>query len=504
MKLVEGMVWPPESIDRHKQKEHGVWYSGEPDVLANFYANASENMLKLQYGMHNKNTFWGRQHRNRSSFYLHVPVAGDISETSAAFLFGESPIIRFDGVKDKLDKDQEQLDEMLTESKFYRKILEGAECGSAIGGVFIKLAWDTEISKYPIPVVVQSDDAYPTFKFGVLTEVLFPTTYEIADNKVYRLFEKYDKSGITYELYLGSVDRLGVKTSIKDFEETKDLADQTTGYMCAFYVPNLLPNRLNRKSNCGRSDYAGVESLMDSLDEAFTCWMIDVQNARARLHLPTSWLEGADRDDGEGTFNIDKRMYVQLNLDPLTKEAMITPTQFAIRSEDFEKTCLNLMDRIITSAGYSPQSFGLNIQGRAESGTALNVRERKSHMTTGKKESYWEPEIKNIVTAMCKLYIDKMGGKFTRDIVVNVAFSDFTASNQSEVANCVKLLSDAAAISTDTKVRMVHPEWTDKEVGEEVAKIMESSSMVPAMDPEGNPDTTQIDAAKQSLIDEEE
>ena len=62
--------------------------------------------------------------------------------------------------------------------------------------------------------------------------------------------------------------------------------------------------------------------------------------------------------------------YEELDIDPTAMTKPIEATQFEIRAEQFEKTCLNLLDRIITSAGYSPQSFGLNIAGRAESGTA--------------------------------------------------------------------------------------------------------------------------------------
>lgn len=504
MEFKEGMPWPPESLERHKMKEHSAWFSGDADVLANFYASGtSENFLKLDHGKHNKNTFWGRQFKNKSSFYLHVPIASDIADASASFIFGETPIIRFEGIEAANDKEQEELDKLLTESKLYRKLLEAEECKSAMGGVFMKLAWDTELSAYPIPVVVQSDDAFPTFKFGKLTEVSFLHEYGAEDksSKVFRVFETYAPSGISYKIYQGSESNLGNETKLSACPEAKDFEDVTTPCMCAFYIPNMLPNRLNRRSNHGRSDYAGIETLMDALDETFTCWMIDVQNARARMHLPQGWIKNVD---GEPSFNIDQRMYVEMDADPLALgNTLLNPTQFAIRAEDMEKTCLNLLDRIITSAGYSPQSFGLNIQGRAESGTALNVRERKSYSTTAKKESYWEPELKAIVVAMCILYNEYLGGKFTRALEVNVAFSDFLANNQLELAQCIQTLDAAKALSTETKIAMLHPEWTPKQIADEVALISEQTKPEPIQGPEDNMDITQIDKAKNMLIDEE-
>lgn len=169
-------------------------------------------------------------------------------------------------------------------------------------------------------------------------------------------------------------------------------------------------------------------------------------------------------------------MYEELDVDPTSMTKVIEATQFEIRSAQFEQTCLNLLDRIITSAGYSPQSFGLNIAGRAESGTALNVRERKSFSTTNKKQSYWEDGLKDLIKAMCVIKQTFLGGNFTCDLDVNIAFSDGISNNLSEVSNSVKTLSDAKAISTDTKVRMVHPEWTDEQVQEEVERILNDES----------------------------
>lgn len=505
MKLENGMAWPPESIERHKYKEHSAWFSGDADILANFYATGtSEKFLQLERGNHNINTFWARQYKNRSSFYLHVPIAGDIAETSASFIFGETPIIRFEGIEDSKDTEQEALDKMLTESHFFRRCIEAEESKSAMGGVYIKLAWDSELSAYPIPVVVQADDAFPTFKFGLLSDVTFLHVYRdsVDSEKYYRLFEKYDSEGISYQLFAGSSSNLGQEIAVSSYEPTSGFKDESTPCMSAFYIPNLLPNRLNRSSSIGRSDYSGIEILMDALDETFTCWMIDVQNARARMHLPAGWIT---TKGGEASFNIDQRMYVEMDADPLAMgDKLLNPTQFDIRADQMEKTCLNLLDRIITSAGYSPQSFGLNIQGRAESGTALQVRERKSYYTTAKKESYWEPALKGIVTAMCMIMNDKLGGNFTRELQVNVAFSDFVANSQAEIATCVKMLDEAKAISMETKIAMIHPEWTPKQVKDEI-KLINEQTMAPAVSsPEDNMDLSQISNAKGSLVEDEQ
>ena len=46
----------------------------------------------------------------------------------------------------------------------------------------------------------------------------------------------------------------------------------------------------------------------------------------------------------------------------------------------------------------------------------------------------------------------------------------------SERAQTANLLAAASAASTDTLVRMIHPEWEDEQVDEEVAKIEDAET----------------------------
>lgn len=481
--IKEGMQWPPMDLERYKMKEHSTWYSGEAELLANFYFDHDlQNYMQLNYGTKNNNKFWARQIKNDSQFFIHVPVANDISETSSAFLFGETPLIRFNSDSEDMKDAQKTLDKMLTESGFFQKLVEGAEVSSAIGGVYAKIAWDSDVSEWPIPVIVQCEQAFPRFKFGKLSSV--DLVYEVFNDgsTVYRLVETIEKGKITNTLYKGSADNLGTKVSLSECEATKGLEEtvDTAEVMTCFYIPNMLPNKLNRQSPMGRSDYQGQETLMDALDEVFSAWMVDIQIARGKIHVPSGYIK--ELEGGKKKFNIDTMAYEELDVDPTAMTKPIEATQFEIRSEQFEKTCLNLLDRIITSAGYSPQSFGLNIAGRAESGTALNVRERKSFATTSKKQSYWEPAIKGMVTSMCAIYNSFLGGQLTNDLEVNVEFMDSVSNNLTEVSNSVKTLADAKAISTDTKVRMVHPEWTDTQVQEEIERINNDESAGMPMD----------------------
>lgn len=495
--IKENMKWPPESdsLLSTKMKEYSAWYSGDSEILANFY---TDYLAKNAYNLPRqtrKEPFWGRQIKNQGEIFVHVPVAGDIAETSSNLLFGESPSIKIAQAHEEraqahYKESQKELDAMLMDSRFFSKIIEGAESCAALGGVFIKIAWDSDLSPYPIPVVVQADKAIPEFKFGILTAVTFWKVIDADESgrKVYRLLERYEKGSISYSLYLGTVDRLGHQVSLTSHPDTKGLSDVTTvDELLAVYIPNMLPNRLDRTSFLGRSDYAGIIGMMDSLDQIYTSWVKDVALAQARLLLPESFV------NGDKTFNVDEMLFVKLDIDPTNvKDSTITPQQFAIRSQEFEMASLNFLERIVTSAGYSPQSFGLNIEGRAESGTALTIRERKSFATKAKKENYWQAPLKKLVRCMILVYSRELGGKIAEDSEINVAFNDGISNSIHELSTSVKMISDAMASSIDTRVRILHPDWDEDQIKVEVARIKEEN-MVGMPNPEGNYDLTEMD-----------
>lgn len=496
--IKENMAWPPMGPIEWKMAEHSAWYSGNADMIANYYTlYADANVLNLPHSVHDE-SFWGRNLKQQGEIKVHVPIAGDLAETSANFLFAKSPTIKIAEAHNEKTKaaykdTQTGTDVMLLESGFFRKIIEGAEAAAGIGGVYIKVAWDEELCPYPIPVVVQTDRAIPEFKFGILTAVTFWSVVEIASNgnKVYRLLERYERGYIRSELWVGSADKLGFNVDLANHEATKSIEPvvETVDALLAFYIPNKLPNRLDRTSCMGRSDYSGIEGLMDALDETYSSWVKDIAIGQGKIHVPESYLHNKH---GNGPrFNLDKTVYVELDIDPTIDGKSITATQFDIRANEFEKTALNLMDRIISSAGYSPQSLGLNIEGRAESGTALNIRERKSFATKGKKENYWQAALKKLIHGMILVYNAELGGKLEDDVTVNISFNDGSTSI-SELATSLKMITDAQAASADTKVRLLHPDWEEDQVTKEVQRIIDENGLAPMPNPDENPDLNEI------------
>ena len=123
--------------------------------------------------------------------------------------------------------------------------------------------------------------------------------------------------------------------------------------------------------------------------------------------------------------------------------------------------------------GYSPQSFGLDIEGQAASGTALLIREKKSFSTRSKKLNYWSLPLERFLTSVLQLdnALYHQGGVIASDRVI-VEFPDCMSTDISTMANAVKMMHDAQAASTEVKIKLLHPDWEEGEVKAEVARVI--------------------------------
>ena len=439
-----------------------------------------------------RGSFWKRPGKAK----IHLELAGDIAATSADLLFAEEPAFAIDVPKTD-DKEQDmrneeiaaprqaRLDELAKLNGIYSKLNEGAESCAALGDVYLKVNWWPEKIPYPVVTVVQGDSAWAEYMFGVLQCVHFFSVvkYDANTEKVYRVYERYEPGKITMAIYEGQNNMLGTKLGDAALEQFGFQAEikPPVPDMLAAHIPNIRPNRRFRDSQHGRSDYDGLRDQLDALDETYSSWMRDVRLAKARLIVPAEYLRrkpadlfGSD-DSKQFTYEFDEDVetLVALDIDPqYAGTNPIKDSQFAIRADEHAKTCADLIKNIISEAGYAPQSFGIEIDGNVQSGTALQTRLKKSYNTRNKKQTYWRTPLENILTAMVHLDAVLFPGQGSSlDDVVKVAFSDTMASDLSTVSSALEMINRAVAASTEVKVRMLHPDWSDSEVTDEVQRI---------------------------------
>lgn len=482
-------IWPPPQLAPIYRDicVDDAWYSGDKDRLAALYRNQKARSNGRRW-------LWSRDRSptEQRDPRLHIPLPADIATTSADLLFSEPPTFT---VTDTAAQDR--LAEIAEAGGITNTLLEAAEVSAALGGVFLRATWDQELAARPLLTVVHPDAAVPEFRWGVLIAVTFWRELASTTATVWRHLERHEPGRIVHALYEGTPDRIGRRVPIIEHPETVVFAPVLaldgdsipTGItdLTAAYVPNIKPNRRHRGSPYGRSDFqAPLHDLFDALDETWTSWMRDIRLARARLIVPDGYLR--DLGPGQGAAFEDREVWQPLRIPPdEAGGAGITLSQFAIRVDEHERTSAAIVRQAVQSGGYSPQSFGLD-GATAATATEVVARERRSMITRDKKSRYWAPGVADMLHVL--LQLDRI--LFTPGLTVSerprVTFGDSVSEDPQSVAQTLSLLAQAQAVSVDTKVRLLHPDWKDEVVVAEVQRILvESGASVPDPTPAFGP-----------------
>ena len=430
----------------------------------------------------NDGMFWRRQ----SKCKMHVPIAADIAAISANLLFSEEPSFTCydEATEDNESKQQHRLDELVAKNNLHGTLNEAAESCAALGDVYLKLNYRKDEIDYPVISTVPADAAWPEYLLGVLKGIHFFSVlkHDLQTGIITRVYELYEPGKITMAIYEGDNETLGRDlgdSALTQYGFEREIRPPVDDMM-AVHIPNIRPNRRYRDMYMGRSDFDGLRDQMDSLDEAYSSWMRDIRLGKARTIVPAEYLKRKPQEMLDGLaqsasweFDPDVETYVTIDMqDSSGNTPGITLQQFAIRSSEYAATCDELMRNIVSMAGYAPQTFGMDITGMAQSGTALHIREKKSYDTRGKKQTYWKSPLEAIMTAMVHLdsvlWPDKGSD---RDDQVKVKFADSAANDINTLSSAVQMLVAANSISIEARTEMLHPDWTMKQIAEEVARL---------------------------------
>ncbi|MCG7524932.1 phage portal protein [Streptomyces sp. OfavH-34-F] len=481
-----GAAWPPpEWADYYARiAVDDAWYSGDRDRLARIYGREQKTPRRR---------LWARRssaHRPGRDTRLHVPFAGDIAQTSADMLFANMPRVVVEDART-----QTRLDTLIADGHVQQALLSAAEQAAALSGVYLRATWDRELVDRPLLTAVQPDNAVPEWRWGMLAAVSFWRELSGSTTRVvWRHIERHEPGRILHALYQGSGDNVGRRVPLAEHPDTAALVgglepdgeSTLTGIrqLTATYVPNMTPNRLHRSSPMGRSDYAApIYDQLDSLDEVWTSWMRDIRLARARLLVPDGYL----RSNGPGrgaTFDEDAEVYAQLNMPP-TENGGITLSQFDIRVDEHQRTAEALMRQAAQSAGYAARAFGLDQGGgAARTATEVDSDDDKSEVTRRKKAGHWKQGLADILGALLELDVAHFGSQAPAERP-RVEFSDGVAESPMDVATTLDLLNRAQAVSTATRVQILHPDWDDQAVAAEAAAILRETGMGTVPDPGG-------------------
>ncbi|MBO2461173.1 phage portal protein [Actinomadura violacea] len=490
-------VWPPPELApiHDRMAVWSAWWTGEPDELEYVYGGDGVAAVRPPNWPRRRplnrpsqyrggivgalaRMFWGRptpEGELRSK--IHMPIASDISVVSANLLFAD-PLTFKTPHKATTDRLQELQDDGMQAT-----LREAAETASALGGVYLRTSWDKDIADRPWLSVVQPDCAIPTFRYGRLREVMFWTVIEDdGQQTVVRHLETHKPGVIRHQVFVGTPTSLGQLAPLGDFEDTEPFArivengdEIPTGIdlLTAGYIPNIRPNRIWRNLpegvNLGRSDYQGVEAFMDSLDETWTSWMRDIRLGKARILADRAMLESEGR--GQGAYlDLDREVFTPVEINPMSGQSLINEIQFSIRVQEHQDTTQALLETIVRSSGYSAQSFGL-VADTALTATEVQARKEQSFQTKAHKINYVRPVLAHMNHALLAIEEAAFERRGLRPQPPDIEWAPGITPDPADTAQTVSLLVSARAVSLQTRVEMVHPDWDEPRVLQEVERI---------------------------------
>ena len=493
-----------------KYDEWSAWWEGDTGRISNIYSTYQNVTRPSQYqggvvGAVSR-WFWGKPlAEGNSQSSLHLPVAADLATTSAEQVYANTPEISVNGGD---MAGQELIDQYLADG-MSATLLEGAESGAVMGGRFHVINRDPRVHDgRPFITTVHADNAFPEFVWGELVAVNFVWVVEVANQTYLRHVERHslNEQGdgiIEHALYRGTDRNFGEAIDLASHESTKHLTEvgvlrsdgvtvdlpMTPGLWCD-YVPNMRPQRAWRTHPrgrfLGRSDFASIEPWFDQIDHAYSEWVSDVDLSRGRLIIDEAFLD-VSPDIGGGTrFNTDRRIFSPVNG---MGSAGMEQVQFAMRVNDLATTIDHFTAKVIQSAGWSQATFGEHSGDTDITATEIRAREKRTLTKRSRRLSEEQASLKRLLTKMLTL-----DNYVAREVEINWPAS--VSPDGKELAETAQMLYVAGAASKFTLVRMVHPDWTDGQVSEEVARILREDRVVSptaAWEPDFGDGTVEVD-----------
>jgi len=460
--------WPPGKAERER------W-----QTVAEFrrrYENDAAELFRWRTDLHVAASGYesAPSTHERQKVFTPVPLARDLAKFSASLLFSQPPKIRLAG---ESSAEQARLDQWLEENRVAELLLDAGDTVASEGSAALRVVWDDHVSsEVPLITFHSEDSVLWSTRHGryTLGGVLAISVEEENGATIWRLLEAHEAGRIRRVLFKGTVGRLGKRHDLSGGPpQFRDLRPEArTGVD----RPTLV-----RWENVpgGHSDLAGLEPLLDALDEAASVGRVKMRASQPVTYLRRFSARDLDSlgalpmhnmiaiDDWPGRCLGSDRPGVPVE-SPFPVENLIVTSQPGLEASEHREYVEHVRELAIATAGYSLASWGLDKEGRADSGTALKLRQVRTLLTRAGKERM----ARQAIAEACGVALGMMlGRRDVEPLLPDVELSDGMPRDGLQDAEELLRLRNANAISTEEIVRRLHPEWPEEKILEEVGRI---------------------------------
>lgn len=442
--------WPPPAL-------RGRW------MLLELYAafrQSDETRIKQQGSIP-----WQRR-------YLISPVPRMISRAKANLLYGEPPEIRA-----AAEGDQENMERIARENGLAghhaAELHRAAMIASSEEEVWGRIVVDPTLADVPIVDFVSPRMVIPRFRGRFCVGATFVQEWAETSVSRVRLLEHYEPGIVRAQLFRGTNTALGTEVPLDSFDPTAGKAPEVlTGIdqpLVAF-----MPNTLDADPSRGFGDYRGLEERFLAINEAATIGQENLRLAgRKRAMVDAKYL------DRRGRLPAGDDVFVRQDDAAVAGEGgkPISLIEYDFEAEQHRLYLDHLIDTTLSFGGTAPQLVGRQVDGQAVSGTALRLKMVHSLMEASGTGGYFDAGVQKLLryAAVIDSRPTTQGGFGRRwrqpDEPPTITRGDGLPRDDMEAAQWLVLAAGAEAISTEEKVRWLHPDWSDEQVQDEVGKI---------------------------------
>lgn len=343
-----------------------------------------------------------------------------------------------------------------------------------------------------VPLVewVSRTSVTPLYRGNRLLACAFVTCVAETDDTYYRLAEIHADGIVVNVLYIGTVDKLGRRVELTALPLTESLLPEwLTGLPM---LAGVVKNGFNIRGNLGFSEYDRIESLLLELNEART---IGSENARLtakkRLFANSSIL--ATDSSGGNAFPVGEDIILtDSGGGPIgggSDKPPVTAVEYSFDALPLIAHTQEVERTILSRVGLVPQFIGTDVQGQADSGTALRLRFLPTVNAARAKSREWESKLPLIM--MLAMLVDQMPlemGGFGREYLTaglrpSVKLGSVLPTDDAEQVRNTSLAVSSEIMSRETAISEQHPEWDKAAVLEEIDRIQTDLSGAPVVLP---------------------
>lgn len=523
--------WPPAPYDQsnHDIEVWRAWWAGDVEKLTEHYSTAvihtrPGNAQLLGEGR--DRYFWGRSNEQGAN-RRHVPMPAAVTSAVADLLFSKPPRIT-PGPDDEKNKElAARMDKIFGAKSYAATLSEAAELQSYSGSIFLRPWWDSSLTDHVVPSHVPADRAVPEFRHSYLTAVTFWNIVSTPDETpIIRHLERHEPGKIIHRLYEGTQDTLGERIDLSEHPATAWLTEEESGAtkdgvvhtgldeIDVVHIPNVLPARrwhgINGLSQLGRSDFEGIESSFDELDETWSSWLRDVEDGKSRLFIEEDALIDLGPGRG-GAFDQERHLYTKTQA-PLGTAAdsggqQIDQIKFDIRYQEHAETMAEVRAHIMEHVGLSQRFFNDNLLSPGITATQVNSENAKSESTRAKRINFWNDGLTRFVQIVMKLDAIHFDTGLTLTDPPEVHFAANLVETEGERMQSAGMAVSQKVLSRRRAVERINPDWTKQQIDDELeeinndaiqdAKLMFGQGLAPEDAAEANEGMEQIEDALQ-------